>query len=599
MKNFILIAVTCSLLGTSLCTGQVIHVPGDQPTIQAGINTALGGDTVLVADGLYYENISFLGKAITVASHFLVDGDTSHIFNTVIDGSQPEDPDFGSVVSFTYGEDTTSILCGFTITGGTGTYLNDPYAGEMRYGGGIAIMNSGAKIMNNHIAYNSLSYPGLTDGGGIDAGDILSNEWVVILNNKISHNEVISDAPSTLPYMCGSGGIGIYCNARVVGNEITHNMVTGNNIGAAGGGAVFSTMEGYPRQLFLYDNNISFNRVVSGSLNHRADAGGVVIYGEHPGVVAGNRISGNEISANYLCAGAGLKLTLTELSLSVENNIIDHNFYSSGEFAWGGGVIINGGAARLTGNLIYKNRAAQGGGVYIMLTNGCSVLTNNTIVADTAELEGGGLYVRDDACAEVVNGIIWDNVADEGEQVYVFSGTADISYSDIQGTAPWPGESNINTYPSFSDPEADDYCLWDDSPCIDAGNPDTTGLFLPEQDISGNPRIWNTVVDMGACEWRLLDDIRDIFGKGKLILACYPNPFGSRVYLTLKLKEETHVVVEITDFTGKWLGTVLDREIPAGNTVIPYNTGHLAPGIYIGQVTAGNETATIKMIKMK
>ena len=57
----------------------IINVPADQPTIQAGIDAANDTDTVLVADGTYYENIDFIGKAITVASNFLIDADTLHI----------------------------------------------------------------------------------------------------------------------------------------------------------------------------------------------------------------------------------------------------------------------------------------------------------------------------------------------------------------------------------------------------------------------------------------------------------------------------------------------------------------------------------------
>src|SRR5947208_12634307 len=45
-----------------------INVPAGQPTIQAAINAASNGDTVLVAPGIYYENINFMGKQITGAT---------------------------------------------------------------------------------------------------------------------------------------------------------------------------------------------------------------------------------------------------------------------------------------------------------------------------------------------------------------------------------------------------------------------------------------------------------------------------------------------------------------------------------------------------
>ena len=57
---------------TSVSGGRVIHVPADSATIQAGINGAVDGDTVLVADGIYTGNgnrdIEFEGKAILLMS---------------------------------------------------------------------------------------------------------------------------------------------------------------------------------------------------------------------------------------------------------------------------------------------------------------------------------------------------------------------------------------------------------------------------------------------------------------------------------------------------------------------------------------------------
>ena len=114
----------CSNLNIAhILHGQIIYVPTDQPTIQAGIDAATNGDTVLVAQGTWFENINFNGKAITVASHYLMESDSAHIYNTIINGSDPSNPDIGTVVTFDSNTDTTSCLYGFTITGGTGTIM--------------------------------------------------------------------------------------------------------------------------------------------------------------------------------------------------------------------------------------------------------------------------------------------------------------------------------------------------------------------------------------------------------------------------------------------------------------------------------------------
>src|SRR5262249_42070944 len=55
-------------LSAAPTSASVIHVPGDRPTIQQGINAANAGDTVLVSPGTYLERIDFIGKAIVVTS---------------------------------------------------------------------------------------------------------------------------------------------------------------------------------------------------------------------------------------------------------------------------------------------------------------------------------------------------------------------------------------------------------------------------------------------------------------------------------------------------------------------------------------------------
>ena len=62
----------------------------------------------------YFENLIIENQSIVLASYFLLDNDTSHIENTIIDGYQKD-----RVIYISNNiEDTTSLISGLTITNG-------------------------------------------------------------------------------------------------------------------------------------------------------------------------------------------------------------------------------------------------------------------------------------------------------------------------------------------------------------------------------------------------------------------------------------------------------------------------------------------------
>ena len=502
----------------------IINIPADQPTIQQGIDASVNGDTVIVQPGTYIENINYNGKNITVASLFLTTQDTTYISETIIDGNQN-----GSVVTFESGEDSTTVLAGFTIQNGTGKEFTITSNGWIYYvykGGGIYCKLSFPEL-KNLIVQNNIS----NKGGGFfieNNPDEELNQNLMIENCMIRNNEAESGTQYMFFYKGQGGGVYSSCSNTNIKNVKLYNNVTEDGGGICSGGS----------NLELFKVEISGNQ---------ADAGSA-IYSSSSNIDFVKTLITNNIDMSF-----------------IHNDCI-HIF-----------------------NTVLR------------LIN-CTICNNNSGIA----------FLLMHSEIEIINSILWNNE----NQMITFADFWDpnclsISYTNIEngentietnnnGEYEWL-EGNIDSDPLFLDPENGDFHLTENSPCIDAGDPDSP--LDPD----------GTIADMGAFYFNQNSSINEelIMNNERIEISNYPNPFSSSTTISFNLTAEDTkgAEIEIYNIKGQKVRTLecvnyVDAKATESLSHIVWDgkddSGKpVNSGIYFYKLKSGKFSSTKKMILIR
>ncbi|HIH70356.1 NosD domain-containing protein [Methermicoccus shengliensis] len=302
MRAIIVLLLSALLLVLSCGTASssTLYVPDGYPTIQAAVDNATAGDTIVIRNGTYLENV-VVNKSITITS------DSGPDYTTV-NASNESDNVF------------TITASNVSITGLTIGRARDVAIRAGVYLGGV----QNCTISNNVITGNARGI--YVSGGGhhnISHNRIESNSVAGIYMYYSSHNTI------TDSYM-GSNGVGVcldyYCDYNTLyNNSIQHNSGEGvyldysshntiancSLINNSGEGEVYLYLSDY--------NTIENSSLMSGNLSYGGGRGMFMDGADHC-TIRGNIIRCNYVGI-YLYSGCDNNL--------IYNNLFNHSQYDA------------------------------------------------------------------------------------------------------------------------------------------------------------------------------------------------------------------------------------------------------------------------------
>jgi parallel beta-helix repeat protein len=353
-------------------------------SIQAAVDAASPGQTVQVAEGTCYENVS-------IAKSVVLQGGWNTSFTTraadpasasTIDGLGA-----GRVVSITEKSGSIAVtIDGFTITGGDATGLGGSGPHGCDVGGGIYSWYADTAVIDCIVTDNVASTTGIAWGGGIAAyGGSFTLQDSTLANN----------VASTVSNGYGGGACLRFGSATLSGNTIEDNTASLSSSGFGGG-------------LWLANNSSTLQgntvRNNTASIDYEGRGGGIEVRWGSANL-NGDVIEGNRAVVNGTNGYGGAVATRDGALLAMDGAQIYDN-----SATFGGGVYIeDGDASVISGTLIYSNTGGMGGGVYVTLSDNTTLTANQ--VYNNATDYGGGIYLNSSDDVTLTGNYVHDNEA--------------------------------------------------------------------------------------------------------------------------------------------------------------------------------------------
>ena len=373
----------------------------------------------------------------------------------------------------------------------------------------------------------------------------------------------------------------------------------------------------------------NFSREHGGALN--AEHSKVVMHDCN----VSNNLTYTGIDTVYFMYGGGLRFINCEVELT------DMAFrYNNGQSAIGGAMSIDSCEIKIDRCSFEHNHGVNGGGLYLIrcYDRPCSI-TNSLFANNVSEHFGGGFAICDSSpllanltvvdnlsigvnCGGIFfyqnsapvlwNCIVYGNLnnAPLDMPVQMWAWTFDEYVPEFHscvvefGLENITGHENIHVYencydtnPLFAGPAVENYRLGFDSPCVEAGSPDTPDEILNGLDLDRQERVIGNRIDIGAYEFSSVGVHEAVQSPTEISIV--GNPIRPESYAEIELDEGSHWQAKVYSIEGKLMVNKDLGILPAGSHRVPVGEMFLTlpHGTYLVVFNGQSKTMVAKVVR--